>query len=91
MQFLPPGRVLNARNGFHRQAFEDGSAFRAFWFCFGGRGRGELMAWVVLVAAGVMESVWAIALEKSQGFTQLIPSIVFIVALVLSMVGLSYA
>lgn len=49
------------------------------------------MAWVVLIAAGVMESVWAIALEKSQGFTQLVPTLVFVVALVLSMIGLSHA
>lgn len=49
------------------------------------------MGWLVLIAAGVMESVWAIALEKSQGFTQLVPSLVFLAALALSMVGLSYA
>jgi len=38
-----------------------------------------------------MESVWAIALGKSQGFSQLGPTIVFIGALILSMLGLSYA
>lgn len=38
-----------------------------------------------------MESVWAIALGKSEGFTHPGPTIVFIVALVLSMLGLSLA
>lgn len=49
------------------------------------------MAWIMLIGAGVMESVWAIALGKSQGFTQLVPTIVFIVALIISMTGLSFA
>ncbi len=49
------------------------------------------MAWLMLVGAGVMESVWAVALGKSQGFSQLVPTIVFVVALVLSMAGLSFA
>lgn len=49
------------------------------------------MAWVVLFASGIMESVWAIALGKAEGFTQPLPTVVFIVALVLSMLGLSYA
>lgn len=49
------------------------------------------MAWLVLVISGLLESVWAIALSRSEGFTRLVPSVVFGVALVLSMVGLSYA
>lgn len=49
------------------------------------------MSWVVLVLAGVAEAVWAIALGKSQGFTQRIPSAVFIVALGASMAGLGWA
>jgi quaternary ammonium compound-resistance protein SugE len=49
------------------------------------------MAWLVLVLSGLLESVWAIALSRSEGFTRLLPSVVFAVALVLSMVGLSYA
>ena len=38
-----------------------------------------------------MESVWAVALGKSEGFTHIGPTIVFVVALVLSMLGLSFA
>lgn len=49
------------------------------------------MAWVVLIVAGVLETVWAVALEASKGFSRLVPSAVFAVALVLSMGGLAYA
>ncbi|MFO1306519.1 MAG: multidrug efflux SMR transporter [Burkholderiales bacterium] len=37
-------------------------------------------AWMVLVVAGVLEVVWAIALKYSDGFTKMAPSIVTIVA-----------
>ena len=50
-----------------------------------------LMAWIVLVASGVLEAVWATALGRAEGFTKLAPSLVFLVALVMSMAGLSYA
>ena len=49
------------------------------------------MSWFVLVISGVLEAVWAVALDKSQGFSRPIPSAVFAVALVLSMGGLGYA
>ncbi|GEL19150.1 DMT family transporter [Pseudonocardia asaccharolytica] len=49
------------------------------------------MAWVVLVVSGLLETVWAVSLAQSQGFTRLVPSIVFGVAMVLSMVGLAVA
>ena len=49
------------------------------------------MDWVILVVSGAMEAVWAQALDRSEGFTQLAPSIVFIVALAASMLGLSHA
>ena len=49
------------------------------------------MAWVVLIVSGVLEAVWATALGKSEGFLKPIPSIVFLVALALSMSGLAYA
>jgi quaternary ammonium compound-resistance protein SugE len=35
--------------------------------------------------------VWATALDMSAGLSRLIPSIVFVVALILSMAGLAYA
>lgn len=49
------------------------------------------MAWLVLVVSGVFESVWAIALGRTEGFTKPAPTVVFLVALVLSMAGLAYA
>ena len=35
------------------------------------------MAWVILIASGVLEAVWATALGKSEGFTKLWPSVIF--------------
>ena len=49
------------------------------------------MAWIVLVISGVLEAVWATALGKSDGFSRLIPTIVFAVALIASMAGLAFA
>ena len=49
------------------------------------------MSWFVLVISGVLEAVWATALDKSQGFSRLAPSVVFVVALIASMLGLAYA
>ena len=49
------------------------------------------VSWLVLVLSGVLEAVWATALGRSEGFSRLGPSLVFGVALVLSMVGLAYA
>ena len=49
------------------------------------------MHWIVLIISGVLEAVWATALGKSEGFTRLVPSIVFVVGLVASMLGLAYA
>ena len=49
------------------------------------------MSWLVLVASGVLEAVWATALGKSDGLSRPVPVAVFVVALVLSMLGLGYA
>lgn len=49
------------------------------------------MAWLVLVLSGVLEAVWALALGKSEGFSRLAPTLVFLVGIVLSMGGLAYA
>ncbi len=49
------------------------------------------MAWVVLVISGVMETVWAIALDRSSGFRRPVPTVIFTVALLLSMAGLGHA
>ncbi|MGW6131379.1 DMT family transporter [Cellulomonas sp. NPDC055163] len=49
------------------------------------------MSWLVLVLSGVLEAVWATALGRSEGLTRWVPTVVFVVALVLSMGGLAYA
>ncbi|WP_313407093.1 SMR family transporter [Aeromicrobium sp.] len=49
------------------------------------------MSWIVLVVSGVFEAVWATALGRSEGFTKLVPSVVFAGALVISMGGLAWA
>lgn len=49
------------------------------------------MAWLILVVSGAFEAVWATALGKSDGFSKLGPTIVFAVALVISMGGLALA
>lgn len=49
------------------------------------------MAWLVLVVSGALEAVWATALSRSEGFSRLAPSVVFLVAVVASMLGLGYA
>ncbi|TDB78591.1 multidrug efflux SMR transporter [Micromonospora sp. KC721] len=49
------------------------------------------MAWIVLVVSGLLETAWAIALDRSAGFTRPVPSIVFVVTMVASLAGLAYA
>jgi quaternary ammonium compound-resistance protein SugE len=49
------------------------------------------MSWLILIVSGVLEAVWATALGKSESFTKLWPTVVFGVALVLSMAGLAVA
>ncbi|PSQ64352.1 MAG: ligand-binding protein SH3 [Halobacteriales archaeon SW_9_67_24] len=47
--------------------------------------------WLLLVVAGVFEIGWAIGLEYSEGFTELLPSIATVVVLVASMLLLARA
>ena len=49
------------------------------------------MAWIILVLSGAFESVWAIALSKSDGFTRLWPVVTFFIAAAISMGGLAWA
>jgi len=49
------------------------------------------MSWIILIISGVLEAVWATALGKSEGFTKLVPTIVFGVGIVASMGGLAFA
>ena len=49
------------------------------------------MAWPLLVAAGLLEIVWALLLKQSDGFSKLWPSVGFFVAAIGSIVGLAIA
>lgn len=49
------------------------------------------MDWALLVASGMMEAVWAVSLDKSNGFTVLGPTLVFIVFYIASVFGLGIA
>ena len=49
------------------------------------------MAWILLVAAGVLEIGWAIGLKYTEGFTRLVPSVATIAAMVVSMLLLGLA
>src|SRR6185312_5676494 len=49
------------------------------------------MHWIILLVSAVLEAVWATALSMSDGFSRPLPTVVFFVALTLSMVGLGYA
>jgi quaternary ammonium compound-resistance protein SugE len=49
------------------------------------------MAWLILVAAGLLEIVWAVALKQADGFTRLWPSALGLAAAGLSLFMLSQA
>ena len=49
------------------------------------------MAWFLLCVAGVFETAWAIGLKYSDGFSQLVPSVMTVGAMATSIVLLSIA
>jgi quaternary ammonium compound-resistance protein SugE len=49
------------------------------------------MAWLLLIGAGLLEIIWAIALKYTGGFTRLGPSIIGITAAVVSFIMLTLA
>jgi quaternary ammonium compound-resistance protein SugE len=49
------------------------------------------MAWIVLIIAGLLETGWAIGLKYTDGFRKPIPSILTILAIVVSMYLLAVA
>jgi quaternary ammonium compound-resistance protein SugE len=65
---------------FHERLGEDGLAQR-----------GWLMAWILLIFAGILEIGWAIGLKYTDGFTRLWPSVWTILAMVVSMYLLALA
>ncbi|MDG4786812.1 multidrug efflux SMR transporter [Micromonospora sp. WMMD1102] len=49
------------------------------------------MAWLLLIVAGLLEVVWALALKQTEGFTRLWPSLLACSTALLSFVLLSLA
>ena len=43
---------------------------------------GGVNAWLLIVLAGILETVWALGLKYSDGFTKLWPSVLTIVAMI---------
>ncbi|CAN3127049.1 DMT family transporter [Mycobacterium sp. smrl_JER01] len=49
------------------------------------------MAWLVLVVSGLFEAVWATALGMSDNFRRRRPTLVVVIAMPVSLIGLGYA
>lgn len=49
------------------------------------------MAWFLLVVAGLFEIVWAFSMKQSEGFTRLWPTVITLVAMVVSFGLLAWA
>ncbi|HLS26350.1 MAG TPA: multidrug efflux SMR transporter [Beutenbergiaceae bacterium] len=49
------------------------------------------MAWIVLLISAVFEAVWATSLGMSEGLSNPGPTIVFLITLTISMIGLGWA
>jgi len=42
------------------------------------------MAWLILIIAGLFETVWAVSLKYSEGFSRLWPSLLTVIAMGIS-------
>lgn len=49
------------------------------------------MSWLLLILAGLLETVWAIGLKYTEGFTRLVPSVVTLSAMAVSITLLALA
>jgi quaternary ammonium compound-resistance protein SugE len=49
------------------------------------------VSWIILILAGLFETVWALALKESHGFSKLGPTMLFVLTLLISMVLLAIA
>jgi quaternary ammonium compound-resistance protein SugE len=49
------------------------------------------MAWIFLFTAGLLETVWALALKESEGLSRALPTVIFLVAAAASLVLLALA
>ena len=51
----------------------------------------KLMHWIYLNIAGMFEIIWAVGLKFSHGFTQIVPSVLTVIAMIASFYFLSLA
>jgi len=49
------------------------------------------MAWIALLAAGLLEVVWAFYMKQSSGFTRVWPTVITVVTMIASFLLLSFA
>jgi quaternary ammonium compound-resistance protein SugE len=49
------------------------------------------MAWFILIIAGVFETVWAVSMKLSDGFTKPVPSVITVLAMGISVFLLSWS
>lgn len=49
------------------------------------------MSWLVLILSGTFEAVWAGALDASDNFKKLKPSLLFLITAPISVIGLAWA
>lgn len=49
------------------------------------------MTWILLFSAAALEAVWALALKESDGFSKLLPTVLFAVSAIASVVLLALA
>lgn len=48
-------------------------------------------AWIILIIAGLMETVWAVAMDYSDGFREIVFDVIVVIFLAISMIMLSKA
>lgn len=49
------------------------------------------MPWIILLVSAVFEAIWATALGMSDGLSRTAPTIVFLITLTISMIGIGWA
>jgi len=49
------------------------------------------MAWLILFIAGILETVWAVGLKYTEGFSRLWPSVITVIAMIASLYLLAQA
>ena len=51
----------------------------------------NFIVWMALLGAGISEVIWAYFMKQSEGLTKLVPSILFIVVMIISMGLLTFS